>query len=231
MQIAILSGGLGTRLGELTRNTPKSLIQIAGKPFLEYQLDFLKKAGIENILLCTGHMGKQIENIFGNGNRYGVNIKYSHEEKPLGTAGALKNGEDKLKDPFITLYGDSYVFLDFSEMTSYFQSQDKLALMTVFRNSDRYDRSNTAIQGHLVKEYSKKNRTGDMEYIDYGVNIFRKSVLEMIPENQFCSLEELFPKLIEEEQLLAYEVHQRFYETGSPEGLEDFKQYIAGSRN
>jgi NDP-sugar pyrophosphorylase family protein len=123
------------------------------------------------------------------------------------------------------------VFLDLNEMISYFQSQDKLAVMTVYRNSDRYDRSNTSIQGNLVKEYNKTNRTGDMEYIDYGVNMFRKSVLDRIPENQFYSLEDLFPKLIEEEQLLAYEVYQRFYEIGSPEGLADFRQYIAGSRN
>jgi NDP-sugar pyrophosphorylase family protein len=231
MQIVILSGGLGKRLGTLTRNTPKSLIRISGKPFLEYQLDFLTKAEIKKILLCTGHMGEQIEIHFGSGEKYGVNIRYNHEDKPLGTAGALRYCEEKLDDPFITIYGDSYVFLDFNDMISYFQSQDKLALMTVYKNSDRYGWSNTSIQGNLVKQYSKKNSTGDMEYIDYGVNVFRKRVLDMIPKNQFYSLEDLFPKLIEQEQLLAYEVYQRFYEIGSPEGLADFKHYVTRRRN
>ena len=103
--------------------------------------------------------------------------------------------------------------------------------MTVYQNSDRHDRSNTSIQGNLVTNYDKKNRTKNMKYIDYGVNMFRKSVLDLIPENQFYSLEDLFFTLIEQEQLLAYEVYQRFYEIGSPEGLTDFKQYVAGRRN
>ena len=231
MQIVILAGGLGTRLGKLTRNTPKSLVRVSGKPFLEYQLEFLKKGGIENILLCTGHMGEQIERYFGCGAKYGVNIIYSHEEKPLGTAGALKRIENQLDDPFFTMYGDSYVFLDFGQIMSYFQSHDKLALMAVFKNFDKYDRSNTVVQGNLVKRYSKKEKTKDMVHVEYGVNIFRKSVLGMIPENQFYSMDDLFPDLIEQEQLLAYEANQRFYEIGSPKGFKEFEQFIAWSRN
>ena len=231
MQIAILTGGLGTRLNKLTTKTPKSLILIDNKPFLEYQIDFLKEGGIKDIVLCTGHLGEQIHRHFGSGKKYALNIKYSHEDKPLGTAGALKKSQDLLNDTFFTMYGDSYVFVNFGEIMSYFKSQDKLALMTVYHNSDRYDRSNTSIQGNLVKKYSKKDRSKDTEYIDYGVNIFRKSVLDLIPQNQFYSLEDLLPNLIKQEQLLAYEVYDRFYEIGSPEGLEDFENFIAGSRN
>ena len=227
MQVVILAGGLATRLGDLTRDRPKSTVEIQGKPFLGYQLELLRSAGIKNIVLCIGHMGDQIERFFGNGTKYGVNIKYSFEDKPLGTAGALKKAEDLLNDTFFTMYGDSYLFLDFGRVMSYFESQNKLALMTVYKNYDRYDRSNTEIDGKLVRRYSRKEKTEDMVYIDYGANIFRKEVLRMIPEKQFYTLEELVPRLIEMEELLAYEVKERFYEIGSPQGLKEFQRYIA----
>ncbi len=228
MQVAILAGGLATRLRPLTAEIPKSLIQIQGKPFLKYQLDSLKKGGVEDLVLCVGYLGEQIERYFGNGKEFGVNISYSYEGKNLlGTAGALKNAQNLLEDTFFTMYGDSYLFLDFSAVMSYFKNQDKLALMTVYKNRDRYDESNTVIAGNLVKYYSKKEKTEGMVYIEYGANIFRKEVLEFIPEDQPYTLEALFPKLIEQEQLLAYEMPERFYQIGSPQGLEEFKGYIS----
>lgn len=158
----------------------------------------------------------------------GINIKYSSEDKPLGTAGALKKAEALLNDTFFTMYGDSYLFLDFSHIMSYFKSQNKLAVMTVYKNYDRYDRSNTVVEGNLVRKYSKKEKTEDMVYIDYGANIFRKEALKMIPESQPYSLDELFPRLIEMDELLAFEVKERFYEIGSPHGLNEFEEYIKG---
>ncbi len=228
MQVAILAGGLATRLGDLTRNQPKSMVKIWGEPLLEYQLELLKRGGIKDIVLCVSHMGEQIERHFGNGREYGVNIKYSVEDKLLGTAGALKKAETLLNDIFFTIYGDSYVFVDFPAAMRYFKSQKKLALMTVYKNYDRYDRSNTAVEGNLVKKFSKKEKTKDIIYIEYGANIFRKGVMKMIPENQFHSLEELFPHLIEMDELLAFDVKERFYEIGSSQGLKEFKEYIQG---
>lgn len=226
MQVAIIAGGLATRLADLTRNQPKSMVKIWGKPFLEYQLELLKKGRIKDIVLCIGHMGEQIENYFGNGKRYGVNIRYSHEDTLLGTAGALKKAEGLLDEVFFTMYGDSYLFLDFVNVMHYFKSQNKLALMTVYKNYDRYARSNTAIEANLVKKFSKKEKTKDTVYIEYGANIFRKEVLKMVPENQFYSLDDLFPRLIDMEELLAYEVDERFYEIGSIRGLKEFEKYM-----
>ncbi|MFC1950556.1 sugar phosphate nucleotidyltransferase [Chloroflexota bacterium] len=226
MQVAILTGGLATRLGDLTRNQPKSMLKIRKKTFLEYQLELLRRAGIKNIVLCIGHMGEQIERHFGDGRKYGVNIKYSLEDKLLGTAGALKKAETWLNTVFFTMYGDSYLSLDFNFVMSYFKSQNKLALMTVYKNYDQYDRSNTVVKGNLVKKFSKKEKTEDMVYIEYGANIFRKKALEMIPGNQDYSLDNLFPRLIEMKELLAFEVKERFYEIGSPQGLNEFEQYI-----
>jgi len=226
MQVVILLGGLATRLGDLTRDEPKSMVKIWGKPFLEYQLEWLRRAGIENIVLCIGQMGEQIERFFGNGMKHGVNIRYSLEDNLLGTAGALKKARALFDDVFITMYGDSYLFLNFNHVMAFFESRNKLALMTVYKNYDRYDRSNTVITDNLVKRYSKQEKTEDMVYIDYGANIFRKEVLGMIPENKSYSLDNLFPRLIEQDELLAFEVKERFYEIGSPQGLKDFEEYI-----
>jgi len=226
MQMAILAGGLATRLGDLTKDQPKSMVQISGKSFLEYQLDLLKRQAVRDIILCTGRFKEQIENYFRDGREFGVNMKYSREDKLLGTAGALKKAESLLNDVFFTMYGDSYLFLDFNRVMSYFESRNKLALMTVYKNYDRYDRSNTVVEGNLVKKFSKKEKTKDMVYIEYGANIFKKEILRMIPENQFYSLDDLFPRLIEMEELLAFEVGERFYEIGSPQGLREFEEYI-----
>lgn len=224
--MAILAGGLATRLGDLTKDQPKSMVQISGKPFLEYQLDLLKRQAVRDIILCTGRFKEQIENYFRDGREFGVNMKYSREDKLLGTAGALKKAESLLNDVFFTMYGDSYLFLDFNHVMSYFESRNKLALMTVYKNYDRYDRSNTVVEGNLVKKFSKKEKTKDMVYIEYGANIFKKEILRMIPENQFYSLDDLFPRLIEMEELLAFEVGERFYEIGSPQGLREFEEYL-----
>ena len=227
MQVAILAGGLATRLRPLTEGIPKSMVMIQDRPFLEYQLDFLKKGGVTNVVLCIGYLAEQIENYFGDGRKFGMNIAYSHEGKQLlGTAGALKKTEKLLEDPFFTMYGDSYLSLDFADAMSYFKSRNKMALMSVYKNCDRYERSNTVIKGGLVKKFSKKEKTKDTVYIEYGANIFRKAALELIPEGLPYSLDELFPELIKRKELLAYEVRERFYQIGSPEGLEEFKRYV-----
>ena len=225
IQIAILAGGLATRLGALTKNRPKSLVEILHKPFLAYQLELLNNNGITDIVLCIGYLGTQIKDTFGDGNKYGVHISYSLEETPLGTAGALKNAASLLHDTFFVMYGDSYLFLDFQKVYKYFVSQNKLGLDTVFKNYDSFDKSNTAVNGNMVTKYSKIEKTKDMVYIDYGATLFRKEVLQLIPANQKYALEDLFIRLSEMKQLLAYDVSERFYEIGSPRGLKDFEAF------
>jgi len=227
MQVAILAGGLATRLKSLAENTPKSMLRVSEKPFLQYQLDFLKRSNVRDIVLCLGYLGEAIESYFSNGKDFGVSIKYSYEDKLLDTAGALRNAEKLLEDEFFVMYGDSYLFLDFEAAMSYFKKHDKLALMTVYKNYDRYDRSNVVVEGNLVKRYSKREKTKDMVYIDYGASILRKRTLEMVPQNQVYSLEELFAQLIEQKELLAFEVKERFYQIGSLEGLQEFERFIS----
>jgi NDP-sugar pyrophosphorylase family protein len=222
---------MATRLGELTINRPKSLVEIHNKPFLAYQLELLKANGVSDIVLCIGHLGTQIQETFGDGRKYGVHLRYSIEDKLLGTAGALKNAEALLADRFFVLYGDSYVFLDFQKIMSWYQSQNKLALCTVYKNENQYDKSNMVINGNMVILYSKTETSEDMKYIDYGASIFNKEVLNLIPANRPYALEDVTTGLIEMKQLLAFEVKDRFYEIGSAQGLQDFRNFAKRTLN
>jgi NDP-sugar pyrophosphorylase family protein len=223
----ILCGGLGTRLSHLTKYTPKSMIQIEGKPFLEYQIETLKKQSIKDIVLCVGHLSEKIEEYFGNGEKFDVNIKYSYDkEKLLGPIGALKNVEPLLKDTFFIMYGDSYISLDFHKVHNYFMQHDKPALMVVYKNQDKYDRSNLIIQDNMVIGYGEKERTRDMIYIDYGTSVLRKKVLDNIPKDTPYSNEQFFSELVKKRELMAFEVEERFYHIGDLEALEEFRNHI-----
>lgn len=227
MQIAILAGGLATRLQPLTEKIPKSMIMIEGKPFLQYQLEFLKNEGITDIVLCVGYLSKQIETYFGDGKQFGVNLKYSkEEERLLGTAGTLKNAEKLLEEDFFLMYGDSYLFLNLEEVFGHFKKFNKSALMVVYKNYDKIDKSNAVVENGMIKKYDKKHKTKDMVYIDYGVSILKREVLDMIPRDQVFSLEELFPELINKNEMLAFETQARFFEIGSYSGLEEFKKFV-----
>jgi len=227
MQIIILCGGLATRLGSLSKNIPKSMIKIKNKPFLEYQIENLKKSQIKNIVLCVGHFSEQIKNYFGNGEKFGVNIRYSHDgDKQLGPIGALKNAESLVEDTFFILYGDSYLNLNYQKMYFYFKNQTKLGLMAVYKNFNRFDKSNITVKDNMVVAYGEKERTKDMIYIDYGTSLLRKKALNLIPKNTFFKTGEFFSNLISKDELLAFEVKERFYHIGNPDALKEFKNYI-----
>jgi NDP-sugar pyrophosphorylase family protein len=227
MQIVILCGGLGTRLSHLTKYTPKSMIQIEGKPFLEYQIENLKKQSIKDIVLCVGHLSEKIEEYFGKGEKFEVNIKYSYEkEKLFGPIGALKNTEPLLEETFFIMYGDSYLSVDLHKVQNYFMQHDKPALMVVYKNQDKYDRSNLIVQDNMVIGYGEKERTRDMIYIDYGTSILRKKILEILPKDTPISTEQFFSDLVKKRELMAFEAEERFYHIGDLESLEEFRSYI-----
>jgi len=225
MQIVILCGGKATRLYPLSRKISKSMLEIQGKVFLEHQIGLLIKNKIFDIILCTGFLGKQIEEYFGDGKKFGVNIKYSREKDLLGTGGALKNAKDFLENDFLVMYGDSYLPFDFQKAINFFKKFDKLGLMTVYKNLNKYEISNASVEKNLVTSYSKTNKKPEMKYIDYGVSIFKKEALKFIPKNQY-DLSELHKILIKKRELLSYLAEKRFYQIGSPEGLAEFRNYI-----
>ena len=227
MQIVILCGGKATRLYPLTKKIPKSMMRFEGKPFLEQQLDLLKKNRIFDIVLCVGYKAEQIKKYFGDGKNFGVEIKYSSDKKRLlGTGGALKKAENLLEDSFLVMWGDSYLPFNFQKAIKFFKKSNKPGMMIVFKNLNKYEPSNVEVKNNLVKSYSKKRKTKKMKYIDYGISIYRKEVLKHLPKNQVCDLTRLQQALIKKRQLLAYPAEKRFYQIGSPDGLEELKNYI-----
>jgi NDP-sugar pyrophosphorylase family protein len=194
---------------------------------LEYQIDLLKKNGIFDLVLCVGNFSEQIEQHFGNGEKFGVKIQYSYDGANLaGTGGALKKAEDLLEDEFLVMYGDSYLPFDFQKAIAFFKEKGKQGLMTVLHNANKYEPSNVEVEGDLVKIYSKKGKPPKMEHIDYGLSIFKKEVLNLLPTEGASDLSILHLALIAEKQLLAFSVDQRYYQVGSFEGIEEFKDYI-----
>ena len=231
--LVILAGGLGTRLKPLTDKVPKSMLEVEGKPFLEHQIELVKKHGLQNILLLTGHQGETIEKHFQDGSRFGVSIKYSRESSPAGTAGALKLAEPLLPAGFLLMYGDAYLDFQYGRLWERFRHCARKAVMAIFRNDNRWGRSNVAYDLPLVVRYcpaseADENRGGQnpLVYIDYGVSAISKDVLSAIPEGKPWSMEQVFAGLAAARQLDGFELFQRFYEIGSSEGLEDFRGFI-----
>lgn len=229
MQVVILDGGMGTRIRPLTEGQPKAMIMVEDKPFLEYQIELLRKNRVAEIVICVGHLADHIKDYFGDGAGFGVDIRYSEEKgKLLGMAGALKNAEPLLAEEFLAMNGDSYLLLDYAEIMSCFKKRGELGLMVAYRNHDRYRASNVAIEGELVTVYDSNKISPEMTHIDAGLWAFRKRALSLIPPRCPVSQEQFFRKLIEGNHLLAFEVSQRFYEIGSFSGLAEFSQLIQG---
>ena len=220
MQMIILAGGKGTRLGELTSNTPKSMIIIDGKPFLEYQIELIKKHNITDIILCTGHLHKHIERYFGDGSKFGVQIRYNTDDR-LGTWGAIKNAKDLLDKTFFVMYGDSYLPIDYSDVEISFMASGFPAMMVVYKNEGKYDRSNVSYCNGKIVHYGYE---ADMTYIDYGLSVFSK---KCVMYDYGRELKELVCSLVSMNKLKGYEVFERFYEIGSLSGLIEFEEYIS----
>jgi NDP-sugar pyrophosphorylase family protein len=227
MQVVILAGGRGTRLRPLTNHLPKVLVEVYGKPFLQYQLGWLARYGLRDVVLCVGHLAENIEAFAKDGSAFGVHITYSREEDTLlGTAGALKKAQTLLDDSFCVLNGDSYLPINPLKAIEYFEQARFTAMMLTFKNLGRYDKSNVIVENGFVTFYSRDRYVDELEFIDYGMRIFRKEVLQSIPAGCFCDLDALYQELIEQKKLAAYLVGDPFYEVGSVEGLTRFKQYV-----
>ncbi len=227
MQVVILAGGLGTRLRPLTNKIPKVMIPIKEKPFLEYILELLKKNNLEDVLLCIGYSGDQIKSYFEDGKKIGMNISYSFEKELLGTGGALKNAQRILEKEFIVINGDTFLDIDFQDIISYFHKQQKLATMVVFQNQPKIMRNNIEINNKNEVINYNKEKEEKTNYVDAGVQVFKKDILKLIPSNKNVSLEEeIFPILIQKKEMLAYSTNQRFYDIGTFEQLKQFNNQI-----
>jgi N-acetyl-alpha-D-muramate 1-phosphate uridylyltransferase len=231
LTLALLAGGMATRLRPITEQIPKSLVELHGQPFIAHQLRLLESNGIRRVVVCVGFLGEMIRQAIGNGQKFGVQVEYSFDgETLLGTAGAIKRALPFLGDAFFVLYGDSYLACDYMSVEGHFRHSGKLALMTVFRNEGKWDTSNVEFENGGIRAYSKKNRTPRMHYIDYGLGVFSAKAFEHIPAGEPYDLAELYCRILESGQLAGMEVHHRFYEIGSPEGLQETADFLARER-
>lgn len=226
--VAILAGGLATRLRPITEKIPKVLVPVAGKPFLAHQLELLRKEGITRAVLCLGHLGEMVQQEFGDGTAYGVQLEYSFDGPVLlGTGGALKRAMRKLGETFFVLYGDSYLPIRFAPIAEFFERSGKLGLMTVFRNEGKFDTSNVVFANGEIQVYDKKNKRPDMRHIDYGLSLFGRQAFDSWPGDKPFDLADVMGRLVVEKQLAGYEVPERFYEIGSHAGLNELNELLA----
>jgi len=227
LPVAILAGGLATRLHPITEKIPKALVDVAGRPFVVRQLEYLRSQGVGRVVLCLGYLGEQVEAVVGDGSAFGMEVRYSWDgPRLLGTGGALKQALPLLGEQFFVFYGDSYLPVDFRKVERNFLASGKPALMTVLKNGDRWDKSNVLFRDGGIAEYNKRAPRPEMTHIDYGLGVLSASVLENSPANKPFDLADIYHNLSVQGLLAGHEVFERFYEIGSYKGLEETIEFF-----
>jgi NDP-sugar pyrophosphorylase family protein len=231
LPVAILAGGLATRLGPVTASRPKALVEVAGRPFALEQIALLRQNGLTDLVFCLGHLGEQVEAALGDGQAWGVRLRYSYDgARLLGTGGALRRALPLLGRAFFVLYGDSYLDCDYAAVAAAFEAGGRLGLMTVFRNDGQWDASNVHYTGGRIWRYNKRQPTPDMRHIDYGLGVLTAAAFQHYPSDQVLDLAVVYQDLLAAGELAAFEVAQRFYEIGSPAGLDETRRYLRQRR-
>jgi NDP-sugar pyrophosphorylase family protein len=226
-QVVILAGGLGKRLRPITEKIPKVMVEVKGKPFLEYLLKMLKKKGFNKFLILAAYLGHMIEDYFGNGEKFGIKIDYSYEKEPMGTGGALKIAEIKLEDQFLLLNGDTYLDMDYNDFLERFKANNKQGQILVYTNDDGSMKNNILIDNNnKIAKYNKKDPAG-LNGIDAGVLALKKDILKMIPAKKIVSLEnEIYPKMMEADEFYGYPTNHQFLDIGSFKTLQSAEKII-----
>lgn len=226
---AILAGGLATRLGSLTIDTPKCLLDVAGRPFIHHQLLQLRDQGVRRVILCVGYLSERIVEAVGDGSKFDLEVVYSFDGPDLrGTAGAVKRALPLLGPAFFVLYGDSFLRCSYAAIQQAFEAAGKLAMMTIFRNEGLWDASNVEYQDGRIINYDKSHHTAAMQYIDYGLGVWNHRAFNAVLETGSHDLAEVSKTMLLQGELAAFEVTERFYEIGSMSGLEEMRKYLAG---
>jgi NDP-sugar pyrophosphorylase family protein len=224
--IAVLAGGLATRMQPATLSIPKSMLEIAGEPFIAHQLRLFRREGIERVVLCLGYLGEQVAAFVKDGGRYGLQVVYSHDgDVLLGTGGALRRALPLLGEEFLVTYGDSYLDIAMRPVVDAFCAAKTTALMTVFHNAGRWDTSNIEFADGRIIDYSKQ-ATPRMTYIDFGLTMLSASALAAFAEGEAFDLADVYRRLVLEGRMAGFEVDRRFYEIGSPTGRAETEGYL-----
>jgi NDP-sugar pyrophosphorylase family protein len=228
--ICILAGGLGTRLGDQVRTTPKPLLEVAGEPFLIHQLRLLAEHGAGRAVICVGYLGEMIVDTIGT-SQFGIEIEYSHDgPAPIGTLGALRKASDLLGDRFLVLYGDTYLRIDYADAANSWAQSGSSAMMTVLYNEGRWDSSNAQFDGELVVAYDKRDPAPTMQWIDYGLGGFERRALDAV-ESGVTDVADLYHVLAARGQLFGYPATHRFYEIGTPLGMDETEAFLSSPKS
>jgi NDP-sugar pyrophosphorylase family protein len=227
LPVAILAGGRATRLRPESERVPKSLLLVAGRPFIHWQLELLAAQGITRAVLCVGFLGEQIQAALGDGARFGISLRYSYDgDKPLGTGGALRRALSLLGPAFFVLYGDSYLPSPVAPIQAAYERSGQPALMTVFCNAGRWDRSNVWFEAGRILEYEKQAPQPYMKHIDYGLSVLSARALNGFGAGDAFDLGDLWRELARRGELAGLEVGTRFYEIGSHAGIAATQRYL-----
>ncbi len=227
LPVAILAGGLATRLGPVTAATPKALLEVAGRPFVAHQLELLRAGGVRRVVLCLGHLGEQVEAYVDGGRPFGLEVACSHDgDRLLGTGGALRRAQPLLGDRFLVLYGDSWLDADYRAVEAAFLASGKLGLMTVFRNDGAFDASNVEFRDGAIRRYQKGVADPALRHIDWGLGALSAAALDGWPAGNPFDLAAVYQGLLARGELAGLEVDRRFYEIGSHRGLEETRRLL-----
>jgi NDP-sugar pyrophosphorylase family protein len=228
LPIAILAGGLGTRLLPVTQTIPKAMVDVCGTPFVDYQLGVLRDNGFTRVVFCVSHLGEMIVDHVGDGSAWGLDVAYSFDgPQRLGTAGAIKTALPLLGDDFFTIYGDSYLLCDYADVERAYIAAGVESLMTVYRNDGALVPSNVEFADGTLRAYEKQRPTPAMHHIDFGISVFARSAFDAVPADRPTDLADVVHDLLAKKQLAGYEVPMRFYEVGTPEGIADLEAFLA----
>jgi NDP-sugar pyrophosphorylase family protein len=229
--IAVLAGGLATRIQPLTAGLPKALLEVAGEPFIAHQLRLFAREGITDVKLLVGYCWEKIERFVGDGSRFGLQVDYIVDgPELLGTGGAIRHALDHLGGEFLVTYGDSWLDAHYEPVVEAFHASCRPGLMCVFRNENRWDASNVQFENGVIRCYSKKLRLPAMHHIDWGLAMLKASAVVTRPLHQNWDLAELYEELSISGALAGYEMTRRFYEIGSFKGLAETKRLLFNSR-
>jgi NDP-sugar pyrophosphorylase family protein len=215
-----------------TLTVPKAMLEVAGRPFVDWQLERLAACGVTDVVMCVAHLAEQIEAHVGDGAALGVRVHWAHEgEKLLGTAGAIRAALDQhpLAPMFLVTYGDSYLPFDYAEPLRILEAHaDCDGVMSVYRNAGQWDASNVVMDaaGERVLRYEKGQTDPAFDHIDYGATALRREIIAALPRGEPYGLDTIQRDLARQKRLRACVARERFFEIGSPEGLADLDRHL-----
>ena len=226
-QAVILAGGIGTRLRPLTYKIPKPMIALNNRPFLEYLIDLLKENGIEEVILLLGYLPEKIKEYFGNGSKFGMNIKYSIGDISFETGKRIKNAEELLDDNFLLMYCDNYWPLNLKKLVKYHDEHNVLTTVTIYTNKDNSTKSNIKVDDQrYVTLYDKSREEENLSGVDIGFFVINKKIFELMPNTNFSFEKEILPKLIKEKKIAGYLTDYRYYSIGNLERLSITEKFF-----